>query len=140
MKPHTNSTRPATSAPLTLTPHILVVDDDTVICEQLQRLYALNNFQVTVAHRGEEALEILENRDVDLVITDVRLPGISGVELSQRIAETWSDVPVIVAAPSKATIVAQATISENNAFLCQGSVRRECVSVVAIKNVLKPKS
>lgn len=95
MKPN-GTARPATGAPLNLTPHILVVDDDTVICEQLQRLYALNNFHVTVAHRAEEALEVLEKEDIDLVITDVRLPGISGVELSQRIAETWSDLPVIV--------------------------------------------
>lgn len=92
IKPNSN----AAPAMLNLTPHILVVDDDTVICEQLQRLYALNHYKVTTAHHGEEALEILENEDIDLVIADIRLPGISGVELSQRIAETWSDVPVIV--------------------------------------------
>jgi DNA-binding NtrC family response regulator len=77
-------------------PHILVVDDDPIICEQLQRLYSHNKYQVTIAHRGEEALVLLETEDIDLVLTDIRLPGISGVELSQRIAEVWSDIPVIV--------------------------------------------
>jgi DNA-binding NtrC family response regulator len=78
------------------TSHILVVDDDPIICEQLQRLYSHSNYKVTLAHRGEEALSILENEDIDLVLTDIRLPGISGVELSRRIAELWSDIPVIV--------------------------------------------
>jgi DNA-binding NtrC family response regulator len=83
-----------TSTPLR--PHILVVDDDALIGEQLERLFSHSGYKVTVANRAEQALEFLEREDIDLVVTDIRLPGIDGVELTKRIAERWSDVPVIV--------------------------------------------
>lgn len=76
--------------------HILVVDDDPIICQQLERLYALSNYRVTVATQAEKALELLEDQDVDLVVTDIHLPGISGVELTDRILVRWADIPVIV--------------------------------------------
>ncbi len=79
-----------------LTPHILVVDDEEIICQQLQRLYTYGGYTVEVAHSGEAALERLEKRDIDLVVTDVRLPGISGVDLTVEIKKNYPDVPVIV--------------------------------------------
>lgn len=79
-----------------LTPHILVVDDEEIICQQLQRLYTYSGYTVDVAHSGEAALERLEKRDIDLVVTDVRLPGISGVDLTVEIKKNYPDVPVIV--------------------------------------------
>lgn len=79
-----------------LTPHILIVDDDAMVGEQLERLFTHSGYKVTIANRAEQALESLEREDIDLVVTDIRLPGIDGVELTKRIAERWSDVPVIV--------------------------------------------
>ncbi|HEX6801057.1 MAG TPA: response regulator, partial [Candidatus Binatia bacterium] len=84
------------SASALLTPHILVVDDDVTISEQMERLFSHYGYKATVAYRAEQALDLLEKEDVDLVVTDVRLPGMDGVELTKRIAERWSDVPVIV--------------------------------------------
>ncbi|MGH8545967.1 MAG: sigma-54-dependent transcriptional regulator [Gammaproteobacteria bacterium] len=77
-------------------PHILVVDDEPMICHQLQRLYAHRGYTANIAGSGEEALARLEKGDIDLVVTDVRLPGMSGVELTMRIHEAYPDVPVIV--------------------------------------------
>ncbi len=79
-----------------LSPHILVVDDEEIICQQLQRLYTYSDYEVEVAHSGEAALERLEKRDIDLVVTDIRLPGISGVDLTSEIKKRYPDVPVIV--------------------------------------------
>lgn len=79
-----------------LTPHILVVDDEEIICQQLQRLYTYNGYAVDVAHSGEAALERLEKRDIDLVVTDIKLPGISGVDLTVEIKRNYPDIPVIV--------------------------------------------
>src|SRR5688572_6053779 len=79
-----------------LTPRILVVDDEDIICQQLERLYTSSGYLVDIAHTGEEALKRLENGDIDVVVTDIRLPGISGVELTMRIRENSPDVPVIV--------------------------------------------
>ena len=77
-------------------PSILIVDDDELICKQLERLYGQSGYQVLTAGSAEEGLERLEGADIDLVITDIRLPGLSGVELTKRIQENWPDVPVIV--------------------------------------------
>jgi DNA-binding NtrC family response regulator len=77
-------------------PHILVVDDEPMICQQLERLYAQAGYNVTTRKTAEEALERLEEEDVDLVITDMRLPKLSGVDLTKQIQERWPDVPVIV--------------------------------------------
>jgi DNA-binding NtrC family response regulator len=79
-----------------LAPHILVVDDEPMICHQLQRLYARSGYTVELATTAEQALSRLEKRDIDLVVTDVRLPGMSGVELTMKIHEIYPDVPVIV--------------------------------------------
>ena len=77
-------------------PHILVVDDDPIICRQLARLYSQRDYRVTIANLAEQALELLEDQDMDLVVTDIRLPGISGIDLAKRIVEQWNDIPVIV--------------------------------------------
>ena len=79
-----------------VTPHILVVDDDNLICQQLERLYQHGGYQVSVTHFAENALQMLEKEDIDLVVTDVQLPGLSGIELTKRIVERWSSVAVIV--------------------------------------------
>jgi len=84
------------TTPTALRPHILVVDDDALIGEQLERLFSQSGYKVTIATRAEEALELLEQENIDLVVTDIRLPGIDGVELTKTIADRWSDVPVIV--------------------------------------------
>jgi DNA-binding NtrC family response regulator len=81
---------------VSLATHILVVDDDPIICRQLARLYSQRDYRVTIATLAEQALELLENQDIDLVVTDIRLPGMSGVELTRRIIEQWNDIPIIV--------------------------------------------
>ncbi len=96
MKPaivqQTESTAPL-SAPI---PRILVVDDDPLICQQLERLYTLGDYMVVVAPSGEKAMERLQEGDIDMVVSDIRLPGVSGVELTEWIQRECPDVPVIV--------------------------------------------
>jgi DNA-binding NtrC family response regulator len=77
-------------------PTILVVDDETLICQQLERLYTHAGYKVAVCSSVEHALKRLEEEDIDLVVTDIRLPGLSGIELTKRMHETYPDVPVIV--------------------------------------------
>src|SRR5678816_2142437 len=79
------------------TPHILVVDDDPLIRQQLEWLYTSDGYRVTVAALIEQAQQVLEKEDIDLVVTAIRLRGpLDGVELTRLIAERWSDIPVIV--------------------------------------------
>jgi DNA-binding NtrC family response regulator len=77
-------------------PHILVVDDDELACQQLEGIYNYNNYQVTIAHCAEDALPALAQLDIDLAVIDIRLPGMSGVDLVKHIRVNYPDVPVIV--------------------------------------------
>ena len=77
-------------------PHILVVDDDDGICSALEHLLIQSGYDVSTCRQATEALEELEKERIDLVVTDVKLPGMSGVELTKRIIERWADVPVVV--------------------------------------------
>jgi len=83
-------------ASTSLMPHILVVDDDDRICQFLKQLLVESGYAVSTCGQGSEALEELEKEHLDLVLTDVRLPGMSGVELTKRIIERWADMSVIV--------------------------------------------
>lgn len=63
--------------------HILIVDDEPRVAYLLSRALERTNkgYHVTIAHSGEEALEVLERSPVDLLVTDLRMPGISGLDL-----------------------------------------------------------
>jgi DNA-binding NtrC family response regulator len=78
-----------------LIPNVLVVDDDPVIRNQLVRLYSHNGYTVVPVSSAEEALQQLEEGNIDFVITDIKLPGMDGVELIARMQENSPDVPVI---------------------------------------------
>ena len=76
---------------------ILVVEDSVDLCQLVCEL--LDNFghQPTPAASGEEALAVFAQADFDILLTDVRLPGISGIELARRIVTEKPDVQVIFA-------------------------------------------
>ena len=75
---------------------ILVVDDSELICQQLSQLLALPDRQIKVAHDGTSALEWLVDRNFSLVITDIKLPGISGLDLIREVRQRELPVTVIV--------------------------------------------
>jgi DNA-binding NtrC family response regulator len=77
-------------------PNLLVVDDDSAVRDQLERLYSLAGYSVSAVESAEEAITRLGEDDIDLVISDVQLPGTSGVELTSYIRDHFPDVPVIV--------------------------------------------
>lgn len=76
--------------------HILVVDDEgsvrTVLAEVLQE----DGFQVSQATSGNNALEMMEDAEFALIITDINMPGISGIELLEEIKEKYPDTEVII--------------------------------------------
>lgn len=66
-------------------PLVLVVDDEPELRELLSEWLILNDYDVVTAKSGEEALDVLATRAIDLVVTDVTMPGLSGVELCAHI-------------------------------------------------------
>lgn len=77
---------------------LLLVDDHTVVREGLKRLLDPqgNQWSITEAGTGFQALEYLRRQPFDLVIADLSLPGMSGLDLIQRIKEGFPDVAVLV--------------------------------------------
>jgi len=75
--------------------HILVVDDEPQITRVLRTSLQSSGHEVTVAHDGTEALEHFMKAQPDLVITDLAMPGMDGIELTREIRGR-STVPVIV--------------------------------------------
>jgi two-component system KDP operon response regulator KdpE len=74
---------------------ILVVDDELEIVRALQRSLAGHGYEVLVAGSGEESLAAIGMRSPDLVLLDLALPGMSGLEVCRRVREQ-SDLPIIV--------------------------------------------
>src|SRR2546422_11418128 len=75
---------------------ILIVEDDEIFRRPLQRTLEVAGYEVLVVPSGEDAIDLLKNDDVDLVLTDKRLPGIDGVEIVRRIKADHSTLAVVV--------------------------------------------
>ena len=74
---------------------MLVVDDDETIRSQLLRLYTHSGYTVVPVSSAEDALTQLAEGNIDFVITDIKLPGLSGIDLITNMQENFPDVPVI---------------------------------------------
>ena len=75
---------------------VLVVDDDENLRRVTQVQLEQAGFRATTAADGAEALGILQKSVPDLVITDLKMPGISGMDLLRRIRSDYPDVPVVM--------------------------------------------
>ena len=75
---------------------LLLVDDDEVFLRPLHRTLELAGYEVLPVQSGEEALDTLKAEDVDLVLTDKRLPGMDGVALVRQIKTDHPDLAVVV--------------------------------------------
>ena len=75
--------------------HILVVDDETQITRVLRTALSAQGYDIRVANDGEMALEIMKDWSPNLIITDLAMPNLSGIELCRRVRSV-SDVPIIV--------------------------------------------
>ena len=63
---------------------ILVVDDEPVVREALRRLLSLDGYNVAVAVSAEDALSCIPQQDFDVIVSDIRMPGLDGLQLLQR--------------------------------------------------------
>ena len=74
---------------------VLVVDDEKLIVKGLRFSLEQDDMEVECAYDGEEALEMAKNKKYDLILLDIMLPKLTGLEVCQQIRE-FSDVPVIM--------------------------------------------
>jgi CheY-like chemotaxis protein len=76
--------------------NILVVDDSTTSCSKLTEILEAQGYLVAVAHTAEEAIPIFNSQEFNLVITELLLPGMSGLNMLKIIKETRPDTDVVI--------------------------------------------
>ncbi len=76
--------------------HVLIVDDEESICWGLQRLLTETGHKVSVAASAEQAFESVVRQPPDLIVLDVRLPGMDGLSAMQRLTHLAGPIPIVV--------------------------------------------
>ncbi|MEI5908654.1 response regulator transcription factor [Bacillus spongiae] len=74
---------------------VLIVDDDQDIVMLISESLKFENYKTTYAHNGKEALEILQNKKIDIVILDIMMPHMDGIEVCKKIREV-SNIPILL--------------------------------------------
>jgi len=77
-------------------PRLMIVDDELDVREYLKNYFKRRKIEVLTAESGEKALEVLQGQQPDLMLLDVRMAGIDGVETLKRIREAGNGLPVIM--------------------------------------------
>jgi DNA-binding NarL/FixJ family response regulator len=79
-----------------MNPAILLVDDEQGVCSALNRTFRKNNFRVFEANSGEQALHLLANNDIDVVVSDQRMPKMTGTQLLSVVKNRYPKVGRII--------------------------------------------
>ena len=75
---------------------VLVIDDDAVVGRSFDRVLSDKGYEVSTALSGEEALETINETNFDVVFTDIKMPGMDGLEVTERIKARCPWTPVVV--------------------------------------------
>src|SRR4030066_2547163 len=81
---------------MTVKPRVLIVEDDSLVADSIGRVLIRQGYDASSVSQGSEAKKILEESAVHLVILDIRLPDMNGLDLLRAIREVEPDIPVIV--------------------------------------------
>ena len=94
---------------------VLVIDDDVVVGRSFDRVLSEKGYQVSTALNGEQALETIENKQFDVVFTDIKMPGMDGLEVTERIKARcpWTPVVVITGYGTQANEVRASVLGAN---------------------------
>lgn len=111
---------------------VLVAEDDPTVMSLVERLLAEQGHEVRTARHGEEALRMALQFQVDLLVTDVRMPRMDGWELSRRLRERWPDLPVLFISGYDIELTGSARRRTPGAFLRKPFDPDELVRQVAL--------
>ena len=78
--------------------NILLVDDDARMLRMMQMILETEGYQVVLASNGEDALNTLVKGNIDLILLDIMMPGMDGIQLATRCLESDPDLAVIILA------------------------------------------
>ncbi len=82
--------------PAHMTPRILIVDDDEASARLVERFLHKAGYECELSSDGKAALTVAEQENIDVVVTDVRMPRMSGIELCRQVKARWPTLPVIL--------------------------------------------
>jgi DNA-binding NtrC family response regulator len=120
--------------------NVLIVDDDSTLLKFFK--IHLNKFfsKVTVVENGKEALEAMKEKDMDLILTDVRMPKIDGLELLTKIRKQHPDIPILlisgepmsshqqeIASIADGFLAKPFSVDELNDYICRGIDLRNAI-------------
>lgn len=74
-----------------MSPNVLIVDDEELVLKSLQRVFRKEGYNMYFASNAQKALEIMEDVPIDLILSDQRMPGMTGTELLKIVKEKWPD-------------------------------------------------
>lgn len=77
-------------------PQVLVIDDDAVVGRSFDRVLSRKGYEVSTALTGEEGLKNIDSTEYDVVFTDIKMPGMDGLEVAERIKAKCPWTPVVV--------------------------------------------
>lgn len=86
--------------------HILVIDDDEQFRGMLVQMLSLDSHHVSFAHDGEEGLRMSKEISPDLIVTDILMPHMDGIELIRELARRAAGIPIIAVSGGRRSISA----------------------------------
>jgi CheY-like chemotaxis protein len=87
--------------------HILVIDDDQAFREMLVQSLTLDQHRVSVARDGEEGLRLCRQAKPDLILTDILMPAVDGIELIMELSRQGNAIPIIAMSGGRRSISAE---------------------------------
>jgi CheY-like chemotaxis protein len=76
--------------------NILVVDDEEIMRNLLDKMLSLEGYNILTAVDGQDALDVVANEKVDLVVTDMKMPRMDGFELLKNLRNNYPDIGVVI--------------------------------------------
>ncbi|WP_231571026.1 response regulator [Gordoniibacillus kamchatkensis] len=113
---------------------LLIVDDEAHVVERLAAMVPWESVGVAAVHKaysGMEALELLQEHPIDVVLTDVRMPGMTGLELSAHIRRNWTKTRCILLSGHADFEYAKEAISSGLPAICLSPLKTKSCSLLS---------
>jgi len=115
---------------------VVVVDDDPVLLDFIEEVISFYGYSTIMASSGNEALKLSENKKIDLLVTDIMMPGMNGIDLAKKFAVSHPETKILFMSGYVCPSLAHQGIPESEcAFLQKPFVPKTLVS--KMRNVLK---
>lgn len=95
---------------------LLIVDDEPMILKSIQRILRREDYNIMTAQDADEGLNLLQAREIDLLISDHNMPGMSGVEFLQKVKAEYPDILTIMLTGQKEIEVAMQAINDAGVY------------------------